>query len=75
MKTELQKEIEETMSKDPGNWWGPFYVNKKDSRIMVPKLNPAMGFTLNFASPYAYVTMTGIILVIIAYSIYLKLSS
>lgn len=38
-------------SADPNNWkWGIFYYNKEDKRLMPPKRNPAMGFTINFAN-------------------------
>lgn len=67
MKTKLEQEILDTMSKDPRNWKGMFYYNKKDPRLMVPKLYPTMGWTFNFASPYAYITL-GAIIVIIAVS-------
>ena len=54
------------MDKDPNNWRGIFYFNKNDSRIIVPKINPQMGWTLNFANPYTYLLIAGIILLIIA---------
>jgi uncharacterized membrane protein len=57
MKTKLDRQILDTMSKDPGNWKGPFYFNRKDPRLLVPKFYPALGWTLNFASPYAYLTL------------------
>lgn len=41
--------------------WGLFYFNRNDSRIIVPKKNPMMGFTLNFAHPTAYIIIAGII--------------
>ena len=65
MKTKLYKEILDTTSKDPGNWKEPFYYNRKDRLLLVPKLQPSMGWTFNFASPYAYITLTGIILIAI----------
>ncbi len=38
-------------SSDPNNWkWGLFYYNKEDNRILPPKQNPAMGWTVNFAN-------------------------
>ena len=64
MKTKPEKEILDAMSKDPGNWKGLIYLNKKDPRLMVPKLYPSMGWTLNFASPYAYLLIISIILII-----------
>ncbi len=60
------KEFLDAMSKDLGNWKGPFYFNKKDPRLLVPKLNPSLGRTLNFASPYAYISLGAIVLLIIA---------
>jgi len=51
--------------KNRNNWKGIFYSNKKDYRIIVPKANPAMGWTLNFASPYTYVIIILIILILV----------
>jgi uncharacterized membrane protein len=72
MKTKYDKQFLDEMSKDPGNWKGFFYFNRKDPRIFVPKLNPSMGWTLNFASPYAYLTLIGIVLVVIIVQVFLK---
>lgn len=72
MKTKLSKQILDTMSKDPGNWKGPFYFNRKDPRLMVPKLYPSLGTTFNFASPYAYITIGAIIVIIILATMYGK---
>lgn len=71
MKKKLDNEILNNMSKDPGNWRGPFYFNRKDPRLTVPKQNPSLGFTFNFASPYAYFIIFALILIIIGAS-YLK---
>ncbi|MCK4922213.1 MAG: hypothetical protein KAS71_14270 [Bacteroidales bacterium] len=43
----VEKEIIDSMSKNPDNWEGVFYVNRKDPRIIVPKINPSFGWTLN----------------------------
>ncbi len=72
MKTKHDKEFLNTMSKNPNNWRGIFYFNRKDPRLTVPKLYPSMGWTLNFASPYSYLFIIAIILIIIA-STYFKL--
>ena len=53
------------MNNDPGKWFGPFYFNKDDSRIMVPKLNPSLGGTFNMASPFAIVIIVVIVAAII----------
>ena len=64
------------MSKDfqhenPENWkWGIFYFNKKDHRMVVPKRNPIMGWTFNFAHPAGYIFLALILLFIIFQSIY-----
>ena len=61
MKIKPEREILEAMTRNPGNWKGVFYFNKRDPRIIVPKLNPAMGWTLNFASPYTYIGLIALI--------------
>ena len=66
MKNKINEQVLEAMRKDPGNWRGPFYFNSKDPRLMVPKIYSKMGMTLNFASPYPYITIIAIIIVIIA---------
>ena len=66
MKKKLDQDILNNMSKDPSNWKGPFYFNKRDPRLSVPKLDPMLGFTINFASPFAYMIIIAIILILIA---------
>jgi uncharacterized membrane protein len=68
----LEKEMRNTMTDNPNNWKGPFYYNRKDYRLLVPKCNPSMGWTLNFASPYAWVTMALIIGIVALTIIYEK---
>jgi len=60
----------ELMNNDPGKWFGPFYFNKEDSRIMVPKLNPSLGGTFNLASPYAILILIVILATIIITALY-----
>jgi len=64
MKSKLSQQILDNMSKDLGNWRGPFYFNPKDPRLMVPKLHPSLGWTLNFANLYVYVTIVLIFLIL-----------
>lgn len=53
---------EERWRKDPDNWiWGIFYYNKEDQRLLPPKRNPVMGFTVNFANPKSVLYMIGFI--------------
>ena len=61
----LDYELLERMSRDPGYWRGPFYFNRKDPRLSVPKLDPSLGWTLNFAHPVTYLAIIGIIAVAI----------
>lgn len=65
MKIKPEREILDAMTRNPGNWKGIFYFNRRDPRIIVPKLNPAMGWTLNFASPYTYIGLIAFIVVAI----------
>jgi len=72
MKTNLEQDILDTMSKDLGNWKGPFYFNRKDPRILVPKFNPILGKTFNFASPYAYLALCALVAIIIVLILFSK---
>ena len=66
MRTKPDEQMLNAMSKDLGNWKGPFYFNRKDPRLIVPKLYSKMGWTLNFSNTYTYLALAGIILIIIA---------
>lgn len=46
-------------------WRGFIYYNSNDSRILVPKKNPAMGATLNFAKPVSFLILLPIAVVIL----------
>jgi uncharacterized membrane protein len=67
MKTKAGKEIENSMNKNPNNWKGIFYFNRRDYRIIVPKNNPYLGWTLNFASPYTYLFLAAIIILVLIF--------
>ncbi|MCK5169429.1 MAG: hypothetical protein KAQ75_06090 [Bacteroidales bacterium] len=69
MKNKLGNNILNNMSKDPGNWKGPFYFNRKDPRLSVPKQDPSLGFTFNFASPFAYLTILAIIIILVGFAL------
>ena len=60
------------MSKNPNNWKGVLYVNRKDPRIIVPKINPLLGWTINFGNVYAYIVLIAIILIIAASQYYFQ---
>lgn len=68
MKNKLEKVMLDSMRTDPGNWKGPFYFNPRDRRLLVPKYNPYMGWTFNFASPWSWITFIAIILIVILFS-------
>lgn len=68
MRNKNDEQILEAMRKDPSNWRGPFYFNRKDPRLMVRKYYSHTGTTFNFASPYPYITIAAIILIIMAAS-------
>lgn len=55
---------------NPENWkWGIFYFNKKDFRFIVPKRNPILGWTFNFANPKVYIALSLFFLAIILFAI------
>jgi uncharacterized membrane protein len=39
----------ERLWRDPENWRGLLYVCEQDPRVVVPKRNPIMGWTINWA--------------------------
>jgi len=62
MKTELEQDKLDRMRNNPENYkWGIFYFNPQDSRFILPKKNQWLGWTLNFANPYSYLIIIGII--------------
>jgi uncharacterized membrane protein len=65
MKTKLDQFSLDSMHKDPENWRGPFYFNRKDPRIIVPKFNSSMGWTFNCANILTYIIIAGFILIIL----------
>ncbi|MFC2107318.1 DUF5808 domain-containing protein [Bacteroidota bacterium] len=71
MKKKFEKEFLDAMSKNPNNWKGIIYVNSKDPRLIVPKLNPSLGWTLNFGNTYAYLGLIAIILIIAAFQFFI----
>jgi len=57
---------------DPSNWkLGIFYCNKLDKRVFPPKRIQAMGWTVNFAHPYSYLTMLGLIIIFVVIGFYI----
>jgi len=45
--------------------WGFIYFDPKDKRVILPKANPALGWTLNFGSPITYLIIVAFVLLLI----------
>ena len=71
MKSKPEKQLLETMWRDSANWKGKgifsVYYNPNDSRLMVPKKNPACGWTCNFANPKAYIFVIAFLVIIVGF--------
>jgi uncharacterized membrane protein len=65
MKTKNEEQNLEAMAKDPSNWRGAIYFNRKDPRIGVPKFVPGMGWTFNMGNPYTYLILIVFIALIV----------
>jgi uncharacterized membrane protein len=62
MQNQFEQNNYNNMRQDPENYiWGIFYFNRKDSRIFLPKRYRWMGWTVNFANPYAYLIIIAFI--------------
>lgn len=65
------KELLEQWHNDPGNWrLGIIYYNKKDRRIFPPKRIKGLGWTVNFANPYSYLTFIVMIILFVVINRY-----
>jgi uncharacterized membrane protein len=62
MKRKFEDDEEESWRNDPENYkFGIFYFNPNDPRIFVPKRIKELGWTLNFANPFSWLILIGII--------------
>jgi uncharacterized membrane protein len=53
-----RQEINESEWKNQNNWTSPgFYCSKSDSRWIVPKRNPVLGWTFNLGNPKGVVAL------------------
>ena len=62
-----QHERNDVEWRDPANWTGralPRYASERDTRLWVPKRNPALGWTLNFSHPASMYWAVGLVLAI-----------
>ncbi|HZL08695.1 MAG TPA: hypothetical protein VFC65_01750 [Prolixibacteraceae bacterium] len=67
MKASFDEFQSDRMISDPGNYkWGIFYFNQKDGRVVVPRYNKRMGWTLNFANIYSFLIILGLIEAVLA---------
>jgi uncharacterized membrane protein len=71
MKTKLDKAILDSMINNPNNWHGIFYKNPNDPRVVVRKNSLTRNWSLNWASPYSYISLICIWIFIIAGFIFL----
>lgn len=70
MKNNREKEIEGLHQKKPDNWKaGVFYSNPDDARIIVPKRNPTLGWTLNFSNKRTIWALVAIVVIVLVYSL------
>lgn len=58
----------EQMRKNPKYWRGPFYFNRQDPRLFVPKIDSSIGWgwTPNCGNIFTYVISLGIVIIGIA---------
>jgi len=68
IKTKFDSELLNEMHKNPNNWRGIFYYNHQDTRLVVPKRYPSLGWTFNFANPLSYILLIGLIAAMITIS-------
>ena len=58
---------------NPKNWkWGIFYVNADDSRMIVPKRNQVLGWTLNSAHPKVWIGLAVLIGLLFAFKLFIR---
>ena len=45
--------------------WGFLYFDPKDRRVILPKVNPTLGWTFNFGNPITYLIIVAFVLLLI----------
>ena len=66
MKTNFDELNSDRLIDEPANYkWGVFYFNPQDKRVVVPKRSKYLGWTLNFASVYAYLLIIAVALILV----------
>jgi uncharacterized membrane protein len=68
-----QESINDREWADPRNWdgWLGSYRSEADSLTWVPKRNPRLGWTLNFAHASAWWSLTGLLIVPLGFLLFL----
>lgn len=69
-RSKFDEEMLDKMLQNPQNWKWFIYFNKKDPRLIVPKLS-GLGLTFNFGNPSSYLAM---VLIVICCFIAVKLT-
>jgi uncharacterized membrane protein len=65
------KENYDLWHNDSSNWkLGIFYFNREDSRLLPPKRNPMMGWTVNFANPKSWLLLFIPILIVVVVKVF-----
>lgn len=65
-KNKNEQELFDNWHDDPANWkLGLFYFNPKDKRIFPPKRIKGLGWTINFANPFSFLGLIGIIILVL----------
>jgi len=54
------------------DWTDPLINDKKDSRLMIPRPYPQVGWTFNFGQPLTWVFLIVVVLVIVLCAFFLK---
>jgi uncharacterized membrane protein len=68
------KETLEKWHKDPDNWrCGIFYYNKQDKRLLPPKRQEWMGWTVNFANTKSVLFFVGMMAFLIFVTLFFNL--
>ncbi len=67
------KETRQAWHANPANWkWGVFYYNKEDKRVLSPKRIKYLGWTINFANPYAIIVLLAIAALVLVVDCFVK---
>ena len=64
---DTQEAINQQEWERPNNWRWLGYSSERDTRLWVPKRNPRLGWTINFAHPAGRWTCLGLFTVPIAF--------